>query len=571
MVDQERAHTRILYLLISILLSIIIHMALMIVAKKIPIEAMSLNDQPKPPESKAIEMLDSVALQEIQPDKKKDPTKISDDAIKDLLKDPNDLAPKDIKAPLPKFNDELPTPDVKLSKDFETVKPEPGSGPKFTAPPSILTQESFEKNRTVIDTSNRAPVKDLNSFVNLNKGNGGPPGLNTNGGSSNKISIPSNIKLPDIPTPNLITKQTNPSDLAPQLSPPKMKDEDGNMVKVNKLDNLINTDLHVWEDSRSGYGYFKLSISANEQSARLKAIPKDVIFLVDTSTSIGELRLEQFVKGIQNGLKHLGPNDRFNIVSFKSKPKPMFKSLVLNTEANRLQAIKQMFKIGSSGSTNILAGLTPYIDSAQKTARPLIVYLISDGLSTSGRKFSNDEFIRVATQSNTSESSICTFCIGGKSNRFIMNYLRYSNKGFLYYTPDKYGADKKLHQYIYSLSSLIVQRISCKVSTSLQPDIYPKELPHLYRHQPLNVYGRYPLNNPKMGVQIYGKNHRNEFEELVLTLEFDKAKKADASLKRLWMEQKIYSMVSKQSFSPTEQRKVEIKKLAKEHGIELLD
>ena len=54
-----------------------------------------------------------------------------------------------------------------------------------------------------------------------------------------------------------------------------------------------------------------------DKKANLRVIPKEIIFLIDSSKSITAQKLEYVKKGVIEALWHLNPGDKFNIVAFR--------------------------------------------------------------------------------------------------------------------------------------------------------------------------------------------------------------------------------------------------------------
>jgi len=89
--------------------------------------------------------------------------------------------------------------------------------------------------------------------------------------------------------------------------------------KAMDLGTALTYQLFKYRDPVSGNKYFKLSVKVRDATINFPVIPKEIIFLVDASGSIGMKRLSQVEEGITYSLKHLNPDDRFNIIVFKDK------------------------------------------------------------------------------------------------------------------------------------------------------------------------------------------------------------------------------------------------------------
>src|SRR6185295_14710876 len=96
-----------------------------------------------------------------------------------------------------------------------------------------------------------------------------------------------------------------------------------------QLNPWLNTDLQIYEETRNGKreGWFMLVITAKENNV-LKVIPKDVFFIIDTSSSIGAGRLFEFKSAVTRSLQNLNADDRFNLMTFKKKPEMYQKSFL---------------------------------------------------------------------------------------------------------------------------------------------------------------------------------------------------------------------------------------------------
>ena len=89
-----------------------------------------------------------------------------------------------------------------------------------------------------------------------------------------KIPAPAVASLPDLPT----------------LGMTKSRDR---FTEVKELDTLLTVNMEVF-DRPDGSGIFRIDISPNPRSDRLRSVPKDIVFLIDCSTSISPQKLEYF-------------------------------------------------------------------------------------------------------------------------------------------------------------------------------------------------------------------------------------------------------------------------------------
>ena len=95
-----------------------------------------------------------------------------------------------------------------------------------------------------------------------------------------------------------------------------------------------------------------------EETGRTAAKPhREIIFVIDTSGSMGGTSIEQARNGLSFGLKRLSPGDRFNIIRFSSGYAPLFPDSVAATPDNLAQAMSFVRALEAGGGTDMLPPL----------------------------------------------------------------------------------------------------------------------------------------------------------------------------------------------------------------------
>lgn len=95
----------------------------------------------------------------------------------------------------------------------------------------------------------------------------------------------------------------------------------------------------------------------------LKAIPKDVIFVLDTSSSMTGLPMKELQKAMITILDKLNQQDRFNIIEFQTTF-GLFESELQNVSDVSIEAAKNMIQhLSPGGGTFVLL----FLAKAKKT------------------------------------------------------------------------------------------------------------------------------------------------------------------------------------------------------------
>jgi uncharacterized protein YegL len=471
-----------------------------------------------------------------------------------------------IEKPKPRFNAKL----TGLGKD--ELKKEPSTesrykGPITSPPPEILSiraatvpiDRRLNKRRTIPDIkrfSLKYPLAP--SLVSPNPGGGV---------DRESIELGMRMTRPKVPLTTFLAPDTR------QLPLPPIHDMHRTVTPtagVNIMDSELDVHVSAHRDSEEGGGFFKVVIKTKSNSEALESIPRDVLFLVDSSASITQQKLKRFKRGLDRALDSIGADDRFNVVAFRDNPIPLFPGVVPATEDAIIEARRFLSKLRSAGKTDVYAGLAPFVDVQRRDAhRPYLIFLITDGQSTTGSKLADNIFIQRIIQRNRAQASVFSFSVGEKSNLFLMDLLSYKNRGRSLHTDDLRGSDTELADYIGGLSEVLVSDLRCRITGELLEDVYPRELPHLFRGFPLTVYGRFPDGTSEIGIQIMGFNAAGEKQELIVRQDLNLASAAGDTLPRQWAAQKLYYLVSERTIRNTPEIQASIDELSKRYDMEV--
>ena len=567
------------FLLLSILLTVVFEVVFFLAISRIDVPWIRGDDETKrPPVRVEVEPVDLQLPSNVPPP---EPTT----ALKQQLLNEEEKKLAEL-LPLPAAARELRTElkPVLTGLGRNLIKPElpvpPRVGTVATSPPpeiisisarDVLPERLADSSRTLVAGIPRFPGGDKfsPSLVSGTPG-GGLPGMEGVGIGGLRIGLPSG------PGGVLDWPGAGPAaggGLPPLPVPPLTPGNDGASTRggerpPEQIDHLVNIRLTVYHDPAGGGGYYRLEITANEQSARMALVPKDVLILLDASASITNPKLREFRRGLDQAFGRLQPDDRFNVVLFRQETTPLFPDFTPPSEENVAKARKFVEDLRALGKTDVYGSLSPFLQNERPaTERPLLVFLISDGRATTGHLLQNNEFIRRATLENHARASIFAFSAGDETNLFLMDYLSYKNRGYSLHVKELGETDDRLAAYLTSLNALVVRDPVCRVTGGLQPELFPREMPHLFRGHPLTLWGRFPADTRELAFQITGRGRDDQGEELVVRQELAKATVGGPEVATEWAAQKIYHLVSEWTFRNSPEIRDQIRQLATRYQI----
>jgi hypothetical protein len=367
-----------------------------------------------------------------------------------------------------------------------------------------------------------------------------------------------------------------PEDLAAlRERPPELTGGPGGLLlplgaPPERLEGFVTVTLHVRQEP-DGSGFFRIDIAPNPATAHLGTVAKDVLFLLDCSASIGAVKLGHFKEGLSQILQRLGPADRFNVVSFRDRSQPLFPELAPVTPAAVGRALEFVRRQRSIGLTDVYRTLEPWVKSEAGAGgpRPLNVFLISDGKSTVRNKLANDELIRQVVKLRRPHVSVYSFSAGKGANLFLMDLLAYSNRGMSLFVEKEPRFAAELGEFVRTHSDIIVADPRWQAIGGLGAEMFPKQLPHLYREEVLSVYGRYAPGTSDVALQVIGRDAAGRAQELVWRGDLRTAAPAGPELPKVWASQKVYHLLAERVLHPARAAalEAELRELAKRFGL----
>src|SRR5205814_7451006 len=109
-------------------------------------------------------------------------------------------------------------------------------------------------------------------------------------------------------------------------------------------------------------GYFMILASPRAELSKEQEVPRDMVFVLDTSGSMQGKRIEQAKAALKFCLRQLGPKDRFAMIHFATVVNKYTDELLPATPNNIEQAQKWVAKLKATGGTAIDEALRQAFD-----------------------------------------------------------------------------------------------------------------------------------------------------------------------------------------------------------------
>jgi Ca-activated chloride channel homolog len=333
---------------------------------------------------------------------------------------------------------------------------------------------------------------------------------------------------------------------------------EGNITKIqlNNSDTIPNKDLMIryqvagnntqssllTQTDQRGTHFALYLIPAIEYNSR-QIVPKDVVFLMDTSGSQHGQPLAQCKALMHRFIEGLNPDDTFTIIDFSDVTTQLSSHPLNNTPANRQKAFNYIQKLQANGGTYLLNGIRAVLNyPAAQSGRLRSIVLLTDGYIGN-----EDEILAEVQQELKPGNRLYSFGVGSSVNRFLLNRLADVGRGTVQVVRYDEAPDPIADKFFKQINNPVLTNIEVKwLGNGEKPTIYPVNHPDLFAEQPLVLFGRIPVGSHGSllinGVAAGGNNYEQVFDLTKITPSENKG------IAQLWGRMKIKHL-SEQMFS----------------------
>lgn len=321
-------------------------------------------------------------------------------------------------------------------------------------------------------------------------------------------------------------------------------------------------------NSENEDGYFMLIGRVDDQLEAAKILPKEIVFVIDTSGSMQGDKIEQTKRALKFCVNTLNPSDRFNIITFSTDVQGLSSNNLLEaSKENIAKALKAIDQIEATGGTNIDGALRAALGSdfsTGSTHAKMIVFM-TDGLPTVGVTDPQSILSGVAT-SNPKKVRIFNFGVGNDVNTHLLDRVSSQHDGVSTYVTPREDIEVKVSDFASKIKHPVMTDVNFDFGSVNVNSVYPKRIPALYRGGEIAILGRFKGSGPT-AVTLTG-NVGGEKRTITLNAQFPARDIGNSYLPRVWATRKIGHLLEDVRLSGHNPEMIkEIVELAQRHGI----
>ena len=264
------------------------------------------------------------------------------------------------------------------------------------------------------------------------------------------------------------------------------------------------------------------------EQAEQKPLPREVIFVIDNSGSMGGTSIIQAKASLIYALGRLQPNDRFNVIRFDHTMDVLFPGSVPADAEHLGRATSFVSALQAEGGTEMVpamrAALTDQTSGDANYVRQVV--FLTDGA------IGNEQQLFETITAMRGRSRIFMVGIGSAPNTFLMTRAAELGRGAFTHIGSVEQVEERMRGLFAKLENPAITGLTAKFSDA-KSDLTPAAIPDLYRDEPLVLAAK--LDKLKGSVEIKGRIGDRPW---VVTLPLANAAEGKG-LSKLWARRKI--------------------------------
>jgi len=310
----------------------------------------------------------------------------------------------------------------------------------------------------------------------------------------------------------------------------------------------------IFRETIDAEDYLLLMMLPPAESGQVGHLPREMIFVIDTSGSMDGTSIAQAKGSLVRALQRMSPTDLFNVIEFNSHSTAMFTRSRMADSYAVSDAVRWVSQLDSGGGTNMIEALVMAMDSPANNGYLKHIVFLTDGA------VGNESLLLEIIHQALGNARLFTVGIGSAPNSYFMRKSAEFGRGTFTHIGDLAEATEKMDALYKKLDSPVVADI--RIDWPFNAESYPQKLPTLYLDEPLLVMAK--TANVFGDVTISGNTLRDPWQQ---TLSLD-ALPSRQGVGSLWARAKIESLEDEKiAGRPVDEVRAEVIKVALAHGL----
>lgn len=312
-----------------------------------------------------------------------------------------------------------------------------------------------------------------------------------------------------------------------------------------------------------GGGTFAMILQPPERVYDVDVVPKEVVFVLDTSGSMDGFPEEKAKELIMLGLNGLGPNDTFNVIRFSGDTQVLFAQPQYASATNVARAKSFVEQDWGHGGTEMMKAITTALAPSDSQDHVRIVMFLTDG-------FVGNDLEIIGEVRKHPNARVFAFGIGSSVNHYLLDNMAREGRGEVEYVGLNDDGSAAAQRFWQRVRSPLMTDVKVDFGGLPVTDVFPARIPDLFDAKPLVIVGRY-TGAASGTVRITGTRAGGPMVREV-PVSFPKGSDGFDAIGAFWARQKIDSLMAPhleeiQNGNPPKEMVAEVTKLGLQYRL----
>ncbi len=309
------------------------------------------------------------------------------------------------------------------------------------------------------------------------------------------------------------------------------------------------------EELDGAYYVLAMLMPPDDSFTETVRLPREVIFVIDTSGSMGGTSIIQAREALMLALEQLTPEDYFNIIEFDSNFTKLHRHSVPAMPAAIVDAKQWVAGLQADGGTEMMGPLLAALEDIEEHTPLRQVVFITDGC------VGNEDALFNAIHEELGRSRLFTIGIGSAPNSHFMARAASFGRGDFTHIGTPSEVSLRMGEFFAKLENPVLADIELQWPDP-DAETWPERVPDLYAGRPVVVTAR--LGTVHGELVATGVRASESWEaRTVLSVGAERA-----GVNRLWARRKIASIMDQRASGvPEDEVRPQVVELALDHHL----
>ncbi len=222
----------------------------------------------------------------------------------------------------------------------------------------------------------------------------------------------------------------------------------------------------------------------DEELATTALMPREVVFIIDTSGSMHGVSITQAKRALTLALEGLQPQDLFNVIEFNSSTDMLHRQSVAASNTNVSNALAFVSQLKANGGTEMRPALVAALRMPAHETHLRQIIFITDG----SVGYEDEMFSMIEAQ--LGNARLFTVGIGSAPNSWFMRKAAEAGRGTFTFISALHEVQEKMNGLFGKLKHPQVTGIHVQWPSGVVVDSYPVTVPDLYLGEPVVIKAR---------------------------------------------------------------------------------